>query len=115
MRDERAHLVAIDVLLRHPSKWHEAALAHLVQYVTFKQGQEPDWWLAFTGSIQSADLIISSSRVVNINKLDKWFKRQVAVALSVMYELQGSEYIKELIGQGKNRDRTKYTAVLQLA
>jgi DNA relaxase NicK len=115
MRDERAHLVAIDVLLRHPSKWHEAALAHLVQYITFREGQEPDWWLAFTGSVQSADFIISSSRVVNINKMDKWFKKQVAVALSVMYELQGGEYFKELIRQAQKRDRSKYAAILQLA
>ncbi len=36
MRDIRAHYVAIDVLCRHPSKWHEYAMSHLIQYVTFQ-------------------------------------------------------------------------------
>ena len=26
MRDDRAQLVAIDILLRHPSKWHEVGI-----------------------------------------------------------------------------------------
>ena len=38
MRDERAHLVALDVLLLSPTKWNEKALSHLIQYVTFQGG-----------------------------------------------------------------------------
>lgn len=114
MRDERAHYVAIDVLLRHPSKWHELGLGHLIQYVTFREGQELDWWVAFTESVQEADLIISSSRVVGINKLDRWLNRQVSVPLSVAYDLQGEEYLLDLIEKAKKRDRSRYEALLQL-
>ena len=92
MRDERAHLVALDVLLRYPSKWHEAALAHVSQYITFKQGCAPDWWLAFIGSTEKADLIISSSRVVSLNKSKRWMTKQVAPLLSVIFEIEGEDY-----------------------
>jgi DNA relaxase NicK len=115
MRDSRAHYVAIDVLLRHPSKWHEAGIAHVVQFVRFYPGNEPDWWTNFTNSIQSADLIISSSRIVSMNKLDRWLNRQVAVALSVAHEIEGDDYIKGLINKAKKRNRTRYAAILELA
>jgi len=114
MRDERAHWVAIDILLQHPSKWHEAGLAHLVQYVTFQEGLAPAWWLDFIGSAQTADLIISSSRVISLQKLDQWVKRQVAVALSVLDDVEGGEYLTEVIKLAKKRDRSKYASLLQL-
>ena len=115
MRDERAHYVAIDVLLRKPSMWHELALGHLIQYVSFREGKAPEWWHEFTGSVQEADLIISSSRVVSVNKLDNWLNKQVSVPLSVIYELQGEEYLFDLIEKAKHRDRSRYEALLQLA
>jgi hypothetical protein len=115
MRDVRAHYVAIDVLLRHPSKWHELALGHLIQYVTFSEGNVPDWWQAFTESVQAADILISSSRVVSLKKMDDWLNRQVAVSISVMYELKGGEYFRDLIKAAKKRDRSRYEALLQLA
>jgi DNA relaxase NicK len=114
LRDERAHLVGIDVLLRNPTTWHQAALSHLIQFVDFKQACEPKWWLEFTQSIQSADLLISSSRTVSLEKLDKWFNRQVAVALSVIYEVEGGEYFRALIKKAQKRDRSKYASLLEL-
>jgi len=90
-------------------------MAHLVQFVTFRDGQAPDWWPKFIESVQSADLLISSSRVVSLRKLDQWFKKQVSVALSVIYEVEGGEYFRELIAQAKKRDRSKYAALLELA
>jgi DNA relaxase NicK len=114
MRDDRANWVAIDILLQHPSKWHEVGLAHLVQYVTFRENQVPAWWLDFIGSAQSADIKISSSRVVSINKLDNWIKRQVAVALSVLDDVEGEEYLPELIKSAKERDRSRYASLIQM-
>jgi DNA relaxase NicK len=115
MRDDRAQLVAMDILLRHPSKWHEVGIGHLLQYVSFRDGAAPGWWLEFVGSVQSADLKISSSRVISLQKLDNWFKRQVAVAFSVIYEIEGGEYFRDLITFAKGRDRSRYAPILQMA
>lgn len=114
MRDDRAFFVSFDVLLRSPSVWHEAGLAHVIQYVNFREGLEPDWWLEFTKSIQSSDLVISSSRVASLKKMDKWLKKQVAVALSVVHDVEGDDYIKDLIEEARKRDRSRYDSILQL-
>ena len=113
MRDERAHLVALDVLLSSPTKWHEKALSHLVQFVNFKENI-PDWWFTFINSEKSAELIISSSRVVGLRKTERWHEKQIATSLSVMAEVEGWVYIENLIENGKKRDRSRYAPILQL-
>ncbi len=112
-RDERAHLVALDVLLSSPSMWHKKGLSHVVQFVNFTESI-PEWWINFINSEQSADLIISSSRVVGLRKTERWHEKQIATSLSVMTEVEGWEYVEKLVENGKRRDRSKYAPILQL-
>jgi DNA relaxase NicK len=113
MRDERAHLVAMDVLLSSYTKWHKKAISHVVQFVNFTENI-PDWWTTFIKSEQSAELIISSSRVVSLRKTERWHEKQIAPSLSVIAEVEGWEYIENLVENGKKRDRSRYAPILQL-
>lgn len=116
-RDERAHIVAEDIFKYEYSRWDEVARGHVVQYIRFDErfGQ----WVSFVGSAVSANIKISSARVVSLSRMEAWFERQVSVALSVYVEVWG-EYeanrrLKSIIRKALSRDRSRYSAVLQLA
>jgi hypothetical protein len=58
-----------------------------VQYIRFDNSFPQ--WAEFVGSVVSADIKISSARVVSLSRMEAWFERQVAIALSVYVEVWG--------------------------
>lgn len=116
-RDERAHVVAEDIFKHVYAEWDEVARGHVVQYIRFDE-RFPQW-AAFVGSVVSADIKISSARVTSLSRMEAWFERQVAIALSVYVEVwgeyEGNQRLKQIIKKSLSRDRSRYSAVLQLA
>lgn len=115
-RDERAHVVALDIFQHGYSDWDFVAREHLTQYIRFKE--EFVQWHSFIGVAQGADIKISSARVITLSKMQDWFERQVSVSLSVWFEVWG-EYVamkklKHMLVEAERRDRSRYSAVLQL-
>jgi DNA relaxase NicK len=115
MRDERAKAVALDIFSKKYEDWEIAAKGHLRQYMDFKN---IDWWLLFVGMVVRENLVISSARQATFIKLEGWLEKQVSVALSVWFDVQGDsaeKSFKEMLVRAKKRDRSKYAAVLELA
>ncbi len=116
-RDERAHVVAEDIFKHEYSFWDAVARGHVVQYIRFDE--RFSHWAEFVGTVVSAGIKISSARVVSLSRMEGWFERQVSVALSVYVEVwgerEGHKRLKNIIGKSVSRDRSRYSAVLQLA
>ncbi len=93
------------------------ARGHVVQYIRFDE-RFPQW-ADFVGSAVSADIKISSARLTSLSRMEAWFERQVAIALSVYVEVwgqfEGDRRLKQIIKKSLARDRSRYSAVLQLA
>jgi len=115
MRDDRAQAVALDVFSKPYPDWEITAKSHLRQYVDFI---DIDWWDLFVDMVVRADLKISSARKVTFAKLEGWLDKQVSVALSVWFDVQGevaqAEFF-EMLRKARRRDRSRYAAVLELA
>lgn len=117
-KDERAHAVALD-LFEHPYQdWDFVGREHLVQYIRFTE--EFSQWHDFIKYAQSADIKISSARVISLSKMEEWFNRQVVVCISVYEDVWGKreaqERMDKLVNHARaSRDRSRYSAVLQLA
>ena len=116
-RDERAHVVAEDIFKNEYSCWDEVARGHVVQYIRFDDRFSQ--WAVFVGCAVSACITISSARVASLSRMEAWFERQVAIALSVYVEVwgeyEGNRRLKSIIRKALSRDRSRYSAVLQLA
>lgn len=116
-RDERAHVVAEDIFKHEYSEWDAVARGHVVQYIRFDERFSQ--WADFVGTVVSANIKISSARVVSLSRMEAWFERQVSVALSVYREVWGDREadirLKKIIDKAERRDRSRYSAVLQLA
>ncbi len=116
-RDERAHVVSEDIFKHEYSSWDFVARGHVVQYIRFDECFPQ--WSEFIDNALSANIKISSARVVSLSRMEGWFDRQVAVALSVYREvwgeLEANHRLKKIIDKAESRDRSRYSAVLQLA
>lgn len=115
-RDERAHVVALDIFSYAYQDWDLTGREHLVQYITFSE--EFSQWHKFIGFAKSADIKISSARLISLSSMQDWFERQVSVSLSVWFEVWGERTamhkLKDIISKAERRDRSRYSAVLQL-
>ena len=115
LRDDRAHAVALDIFSRPYEDWEMTAKSHLRQYVDFK---DIDWWRLFVNMVVRASLKISTARKVTFAKLEGWLDRQVSVALSVWFDVEGEQAqaaFFEMLKEARRRDRSRYAAVLELA
>jgi len=116
-KDERAQVVCADIFEHMYGDWDYLAREHLVQYIRFTE--EFSQWHDFIKTAQSADIKISSARLVSLSRMEGWFERQVAVSLSVFYEVWGPKVadtkLKKMVTKGASRDRSRYRSVLQLA
>lgn len=114
MRDERANEVALDIFSKRYEDWEIVSKGHLRQYVDF---QNVEWWQLFVSMVERCSLKISSARQVSFARLEGWLDKQVSVALSVWFDVQGcdaSEYFNDMLERAKKRDRSRYAAILQL-
>lgn len=98
-RNERASLVALDVLKRHYSAWYMAAAGHLRQYIDFLT----PWWVSFVEGYQRFSIKISSARNMSIKKMRVWLGTQVSMALYVLDQLSGEILRDDLIEEGRKR------------
>jgi DNA relaxase NicK len=116
LRDERANAIALSLFALPYSDWWLEALRHLRQYIDFV-GQ--DWWAAFVCFADRANLIISSARVVTLQRMERWLNRQVFLALSVYLRVWGEgalDHLADVTTKAFNtRDLSRYQAILQLA
>jgi len=114
LRDERAHAVAHDIFEHDYTEWEQTAKAHLKQYIDFNN---LDWWQLFTVMVVRADLKISSARVLSLQSMRHWISRQVAVSLSVLFDVDddADKFLSQIMLHAKiERDRSRYKSVLQL-
>lgn len=116
IKDDRAQSVIKDIFSYDYPDWDIVAREHLLDFVRFEHW---DLWLKFVAFAQKADLHISSARVTSLSKICGWLERQVMVSLSVFYDVHGwrdaQTIIDRLLLEARNKDRSRYTAVLQLA
>jgi len=117
-RDERAHVVALDIFQYEYQAWDNRAKMHLVQYIRFTEVFTA--WVDFIGSTPSANIKISSARLVSLSRMESWFERQVSVALSVYYDVWGHQDARKRLDKmlskaSASRDRSRYRSVLQLS
>ncbi len=117
VRDERAHVVCLDVFAHPWAEWEYVLKAHLRQFIDFVQ---TDWWAVFVSLAYKADLKISAARRVSLSRMEEWFDRQVVVALSVYEDVWGhadaQHRLDRLVTRARaTRDRSRYMSVLQLA
>lgn len=114
LRDDRAYAVALDIFSRPYEDWEMTAKGHLRQYVDFNN---TDWWSLFVNMVVRASLKITNARQVTFAKLECWLDRQVSVALSVWFDVEGdlaqAEFF-EMLKRARKRDRSRYAAVLEL-
>lgn len=115
-RDDRAHAVTLDIFQYIYGDWDVTAREHLLDYIDF-----PAWfaWADFIKFAQQAELVITPARKVALVKIEKWIERQVAVALSVFYDVHGwktaqSIMDRMLLEAVNSRDRSRYKSVLAL-
>jgi len=114
MRDDRAHAVVHDLFKNTYEDWQLVALSHLRQYIDMVK---TDWWAEFVSGIDRADLKISSARLITREKMWSWIRGQVAVAMSVLYDIDedADEHLQQIMLHARlERDRSPYKSVLQL-
>jgi len=113
-KDERAHVVALDVFQYDYSSWDDCALSHVLQYIRFHGF---GLWDEFVNVRIPASIKISSARVVSLNSMKAWFNRQVAVALSVYFDVvaDADEEFRHMLSFARIRNRDRYSSVLQLS
>ncbi|MEW6402937.1 MAG: replication initiation factor domain-containing protein [Chloroflexota bacterium] len=117
-KDERAHVVALDIFQHLYGDWDLVAREHLTQYIRFTE-EFPEWH-EFIDGAKSADIKISAARVTSLARGESWIEKQVAVFLSVHEDVwgrkQSRDRIEKLVSHARaTRDRSRYSAVLQLA
>jgi len=114
-RDERAHIVAVDLFTGQYDDWDRKGKSHLRQYVEFTEFPE---WEAFIDGVERYSIRIPSARVVSLEKLTAWMKNQVACAFYVLQELGGGAYALDLAQIGerklKKKTRSRYDVLLQM-
>lgn len=114
-RDERAHAVALDMFEYIYGDWDIVARENLLDFIRFDA-----WivWLKFIAYAKQAAIKVSSARVASLSKMRDWFERQVAVALSVFYDVHGWEEAQNkfdrMLLEARNKDRSRYEPILQL-
>jgi hypothetical protein len=116
-RDDRAHFVTLDIFQHNYSDWDIVARENLLDFVRFDYWLQ---WLEFVAFAQKADLVISSARRVSLSKIERWMDRQLAVALSVFYDVHGWKEAQSKLDrmllearESRNRDRYKYVLALR--
>ena len=77
--------VGVYLLGDHYSRWFEKALGVVSQFITVWR----DWWAAFIGSVAQSDIVISSARAVSLERLQRWFAKQIAPALTAIQYVMG--------------------------
>lgn len=118
-KDERAQVVAFDLLTSDYDQWDVVGLGHLRQFIEFS---EVEWWITFIGGSERYDVKISAPRTAELMKMSMWFMKQVSVAYYVMHNISDGEYTDILLKQGEQKYRnaqrrgaTRYDAIMQLA
>jgi DNA relaxase NicK len=115
LRDKQAHAVAVDIFRKPYPDWEMCAKGHLRQYLDF---ENKDWWRLFTHMAVRKDLHISSARVVSFARLEGWLEKQVSVALSVWFDVQGDSAVdtfRGMLRRARKRNRVRYGALLELS
>jgi len=107
IRQERAHLVLLDVLLSDTKNRFHVGIAHLLDFVDMSWEK----WKEFIGSTERANLTLNDAKEITTKKLERWLAKQVAPALSVMQDIQPT-FIVRLLAHGRTRDRERYGALL---
>jgi len=105
----------LDVFALDYPEWEAKAKGHVRQFLDFC---DVDWWQLFVKSVVRENLKITSARAVTFGGMERWLDKQVAVAMSVWFDVRGKEAIgafKEMLRRARKRDRSRYSAVLQLA
>ena len=108
MRDDRAHLVLLDVLLRKPEERYQTGISHLLDFIDLNWPE----WKDFVGNTERSGLKLGNARKITEKRLSSWLGKQVAPALSVMQDVDNT-YVLRLLAQGRRRDRKKYSALLE--
>jgi DNA relaxase NicK len=117
-RNERADLVARDVLKKSPSDWLVAALGHLRDYVDFvgvENQQLLAWWAGFVNETERSEKIISDARTIELSRLVGWMTNQGSAVLSVIADAIGEQAIEALVKYGRQKRGSKYNALLLAA
>jgi len=109
-RQERAHLVLLDVLLSNTEKRFQIGITHLLDFIDMSWEK----WKEFVGSTERANLTLNDAKEITAKKLEKWLAKQVAPALSVMQDIQPS-FVVRLLAHGRMRNRERYGALLTQA
>ncbi|MFC1936772.1 replication initiation factor domain-containing protein, partial [Chloroflexota bacterium] len=89
MRQDRAHEVALDVLLASPSQWHNKALSHLLDYVDISRHDLYPGWGELVQEVDRAYKTVSDARQLEMDNLAGWLMKQVSPALSVLNDVMG--------------------------
>lgn len=97
-RNERAALVARDVIMQPFDQWRCVAMGHLRQYIEFRDFPE---WEAFTTSTVRYAIKISAPRTVSVRKMQDWMRKQVSIAYFVLDALSGQYWRESLAQEGK--------------
>lgn len=107
IRQERAHLVLLDVLLSQPEKRFQVGVSHLLDFMDMSWAK----WKEFVSSTERANLTLNDAREITFKRLERWLAQQVAPALSVAQDIQPT-FVVRLLAHGRMRNRERYGALL---
>lgn len=108
VKDERAHMIALELLGVSWYEWEEKIKAHLAQYIEVYQS----WWVDFMQNICKAQLKVHSAKEVSLERIKRYLNVQVSAALYVYNKVEGD--ISEILERGCHvaAKHNKYNVIL---
>ena len=108
-KDERADLIARDVLIHQPDEWSEKAIPHLRDFFDI----EADYWWEFIQQHARANRTITDARTKEMSRISDWLFKQVSPSLSVLIDIYGEGAVKALLAAGRNKRGNRFDSLLK--
>lgn len=107
-KDDRSHLIALELFRSKPEDWFGVAISHVRDFIDVNC----QWWGKFINGIERAFAKISDLKKVTLDRIVNWIDGQVAPSLSVLIDCLGFDTLKEIIEGGKKRRSSKYQGLV---
>jgi hypothetical protein len=108
LKEDRANLVASDLLLSPVDGWPEKAISHLLDFIDIDR----PWWKEFVGDTERAYKRLKYAKDVTLGKSKAWLLKQVSPALAAVAECTGGEILLEMDQEGRKRMYKRYGSLL---
>lgn len=112
-KDEWANKVALSIFSESYKGWRDLYKGLIKAYIDFRSMRP--WWDAFLEDVEQSDIRVYSARALGLERLKRWFTKQVAPSLFAYIAVCGVDDLLSLAAKGEKRGVVKYKAIMEMS